>query len=303
MYGEIEPHFMQWQPGESTYAPALAYPYLPRDLQPKVVEYVRRELAKYPPWSVRFLPPLEGTFIEWHARNVSATLRQNDWNRWWGMYAQRYHNLHALYGLWLYADRSGDWKPLADNYPAIVAMFKREEAKIAQYMDIAGAIGFARIARHMQDRPREEQAVHAVTRAMQAGLDYEAVVKHSREANGAMGGHGTAQTLQYLGPEVARYLADTNREAVVKHLESLRRTYPFWFLAMPPHPSGQFGESVGMGPDIRNGMMTASALIEGLSATELRRRLDLPWTPRGDLYYMQHLVWTIEAHGRRCWGP
>jgi hypothetical protein len=301
MYGEIEPHFMQWQPGEVVYALALAYPYLPEELCERVVDYVRRELAEYPPWSVRFLPVNRGTFIEWHARNISNELRLSDWARWWGMYAQRYHNLHALYGLWLYAERAGDWKAVEGNYSKIAFMFQRDRRSITQYMDTSGAIGFARIARRMGDTKRAEEAVKAITEAMQAGRDFGRFAENTRNANGSMGGRGTAQVFQYICPEVARYLAETNRPAAQAHLDALRARYLLWFLAMPPHSSGQFGEGVGTAPDIRNGIMTAAALVEGAAAPQLQKWLDLPWTPLGDLYHLQHLVWTIEAYGKATW--
>ncbi len=301
MYGEVEPHFMQWQPGQVVYALALAYPYLPEKWRRRVVDYVGQELADYPPWSTRFLPVDRGTFIEWHAQNISRELRLSDWARWWGMYAQRYHSLHVLYGLWLYVERTGDWKLAEDNYDLIAARFQRDRRSITQYMDISGAIGFARIARRMGDEERVVQAVEAITEAMKEGRDFGKFVENTRNANGSMGGRGTAQVFQYIGPEVARYLVETNQPAALAHLNSLRARCPLWFLSMPPHSSGQFGEGVGMAPDIRNGIMTAAALVENASGPQLEKWLDLPWTPLGDLYFIHHLVWTIEAYGKVSW--
>src|SRR3954464_4904838 len=126
VYADLEqdPYFMYWQGGRIITTLGMAWPHLTSAQQQGVREYVRAELQdeKRAPWSAKgFIPPESGARRELHGFH-----EPRGWERYWQMWGNKKPIMGSFYGLWLYADRSGDWETLQAHYPRISAIYSRK---------------------------------------------------------------------------------------------------------------------------------------------------------------------------------
>lgn len=96
-------------------------------------------------------------------------------------------------------------------------------------------------------------------------------------------------------PELARFLGDTMKPTIRRTVERIEENLPDWYMAL--------GESVLSGdgrnylpPDNALQNFLARAWVLGTPAEELARYCDVPYTERGDLYYICKLVQAIKAY-------
>ena len=97
-----------------------------------------------------------------------------------------------------------------------------------------------------------------------------------------------------LTPEVAAFLRDHGRNEACGFLEAVDRAWPCWWLA---HAFSRLGGDLGSGiiqPGNSYSLFMANAWIRGLPPDELTSRLDVPWTQRGDLFFLHKLAETIK---------
>ncbi len=314
MYGETTLHYYWYQPFDVVYALSLAYPHLPADVQAQVKTYLKNEMQQYPLWSGNLLNANVGT------RREPDQITDAERGAVPGGYANR-PTLFSLYALWFYAQQTGDWAYIQQNWSAIVSFYNAHRGETTRfYQSIAGAIGMARMARQKStvDTQMQNTALADVAAGLNAGLNYGQFSQNATNAY-IWSDNGIPWTLGYfyqgfqllnLAPEVARFI---NANAALKtavlgnstsDIHSLRQAeylFPLWYMAQAPTFSRYFGEGSSQPPDIKAMVFPIKAWIQKLPAATLRLYVDVPDALIGDFYYLHGLVYTIQAHGQECW--
>jgi hypothetical protein len=280
-------------PGELLLSVAMAYPYLDAPLQADLRAYMAGAFQRYPPlsnmpWSNQ--PWLKtGVARERYAVPFRASI-----NNWPPPGA----SLQAIYALWLWSKATGDWSYAQARWADAKTLFAARRTSMTYYADIAGAIGYARLATQLGDTAAAAEGAAAAASAMQAGLDFDAfVTRAEREYLDAR----DQQTGWYLPaffgltPEVGMYLrehlGDRARGLIADKQtgDGLR----WWYLTRAG-THAEVGETSFVAPNAAWSHFLAQAYILGAPQGTLRQWLDRPWA-RGDLFSIQRLVATLQA--------
>ncbi|MHB1035378.1 MAG: hypothetical protein ACYC35_11340 [Pirellulales bacterium] len=304
-----EGYFLYVAPGRIITTLAWAYPHLTAAEQAKTREYVARELGHpdYAPWSGRKLPWNQGT-----GREGFGAPKAFNFDRWWGMEGQYRPSLHTLYGLWLWADRSGDWEGVRKYWPRIKAYYAANAAQAETYGEFGAHIAVARLARHFQDQAAEDLAVDNARKAFLAGRDYAAVEKASLKYFNRLkeSRHNFLRSTSFmtmnLCPEVGRFLGDYVKEDVLRKNAAIKASFPHWWLIAPPYGSwaGNIGpdcEAIGLPREVFGMVFPVDCWVAKSDATALSGTMKSGPDGLGDCYWLEPLVWTIEAHGQIRW--
>lgn len=283
-----------FDPGELVYTLSIAYTYLSPELQARTRGYLEAEMTRYPPLQPLPWPANETWLVRGTAREpYPVSFRPNCW-------PPPEPPLSTLYALWAYARYTGNWNYVRNLWPEIDALFDRKKGSIDSYAAISGAIGYARIAKHLGRTSEASEGENIAVTGMTNGLSFTyfrdtANARYPDPRDQLTGWR--APVFFGLTPEVGRYISDTNRTAALGYLSDLTSANGvfLWYLTRAGLQA-EIGESSFHGPDLGWSIFLAKAYIERAGRATLRRYLDRPWG-LGDLYYIQKLVATIEAPG------
>jgi hypothetical protein len=287
-----------------------ALPHLPESMQPQVEAYLQAEIEAYPPYRYNHIGWQEGAAREAFdlppevagaLDNFAPTEGIDGFA--WGI------NPYSLYALWQYAALLDDTqqaqqilnaarssKVLMDSFSnvpenaVLLRMPKVHNAYIAGYL---GYLGLERLAGQPESSPvRQELERLLALRASQFSPD-------SAYARAATRGDGAycrtlnvASNFMYLVPELADYLREHALSKVQAAVAEYEQIAPYWFVSFAEEG---FGENALTPLYDGQALFLAKAWILQEPAGELEPFLDVPAFPRGDLFYLQKLVATIEA--------
>ena len=99
-----------------------------------------------------------------------------------------------------------------------------------------------------------------------------------------------------MTPETGAFLRDYDPATATAFLDQVDRWWPCWYLA---NMTGELGgdASSGMVQPINSyALFMARAWIMQDKPDELRKRLDISWTERGDWFFIHKLAETIKAY-------
>ena len=290
--------------GELLLTLAMAYPYLEPTLQVSVTQYVSDVIALYPPWESM---PWGGDWMNNHASRelypVPDDIRQN-LNSWPPPAASPI----SLYAVWLWAKNTGDWALVENNWDALSALYSARADDLTYYADIAGVIGYARMARQLfgEPSPTYAQAVRTAVSALDASRAITPSITYAksitqywtpRDNQPEWGAFEGWYLPVFFGitPEVGLYLREHTEGLAAAHVLS-RETgdgLRWWYLTRAGIHAEE-GETAFVAPLAGWSHFMAHAYILGDTRSQLRRWLDRPWG-RGDLYSIQKIVATIHA--------
>lgn len=308
VYADLEqdPYFIYWQGGRIVTTLAMAWPHLTPAQQEKVARYVQAELQdeERAPWSpAGFIPPDRGARRELHSFH-----EPRGWDRYWAMWGKRKPIMGSFYGLWLYADRSGDWATLQSHYDWLTELYRRKADQCNLYGTMGAHIAMARIARHFNDHDLMELAVTNAVRAFQGGTDFGAVEAAASQAWKER--YDTRQrNLVYQGwmfldlcPEAGRYLADhVKAETLARHRQGLKQ-YPLFWLREAPYWSRWTGdEGLGIPTELMAMIVPIERWVVKASPTTLAGYTRSAPICRGDCYWIETLVHAIESTANTRW--
>jgi len=309
-YGDIMPspaesHFVYQEPGRIITTLAWAYPHLEAVQQQAVRRYVTAELQdqRFAPWGDYPMP-----------RDVGARRELHPMDRVWGAevkFGLNRPSLHTLYGLWLYAFRSGDWALIQSHWPETRSAYARRAGQGNLYGTMGTHIAMARLAEHFHDAAIRDTALKNLQIQLQAGLDFAGVeglcrTNYYREyytkRNAGPGALYHGAMFLNLSPEIGRYLREQVRARALRRHEEGKQRFPLWWLVQAPYFCRWTGdESVGLSPEAV-GMIAPLErwLVEADVATLRSYTRSVP-TGKGDCYWLEMLVQAIEAHGSLKW--
>jgi hypothetical protein len=299
-YGNVTWH----DSGELLLTLAMAYPYLDSALQVSVTQYVSDVIALYPPWQAM---PYGGAWMNNSAPRelypVPADIRQS-LNNWPPPAASPL----SLYAVWLWAKNTNNWALVSNNWAGLTALYNARVNNLPYYADIAGVIGYARMARQLfgQTAPTYTQAVNAAVNALNAGRVITPYINYAKSITQYWTPRDDQPEWGYfrgwylpvffgLTPEIGLYLREQTDGLAAAHVLS-RQTgdgLRWWYLTRAGLHAEE-GETAYTAPIAGWSHFMAQAYILGAPRNQLRRWLDRPWG-RGDLYSIQRIVATIHA--------
>jgi outer membrane protein assembly factor BamB len=287
-----------WQdPGELLYSLALSYPYLDTALKTKVKSYLTSEMNRYPPlgnlpWSSS---PAPAWLVQGTSRETYAVPFRSSLNSW----PPPAPNLSAIYGLWLWSKNTGDWSYAQSHWPEVKNLFEARRGSILYYADIAGAIGYARLASHFGYSADYQAGRDTAVAAMQAGLDFDTFQQRAASQYTDPNEDSTGWSVPVffgLTPEVGLYMKEqlSGQPAdLLNQRENINDGVRWWYLTrVGAH--GEGGETSYLLPSTAWSHFLAHAYMIGENRASLKKWLDRPWG-RGDLYSIQKLVSVIQA--------
>jgi len=304
-----EGYFLYVAPGRIITTLAWAYPHLTPEQQAKTRTYVAAELAnpKYAPWAGKALPPYEGTGREGFGQSKGF-----NFDRWWGMEGQNRPYMHTYYGLWLWGHRTGDWPTIQKHWDSIKSFYAANARFAELYGEFGAHIAMARMARRFGDQATEQSALAALAQCFKAGLDPAAMektsLKYFNRLTQTRGNpiRSTNFMLLNMSPEVGRYIKDHAAEPILAKNEASKRSYPHWWFIAPPYGTwaGNIGpdcEGNGLPREIFGMIYPVERWVAGTDANTLASYMTSGPDGLGDCYWLEPLVWTIEAYGTTTW--
>lgn len=299
----VEEYWLYTEPGRIITTLAWAYPNLTQAQQFAVRAYVAAELdsATHAPWATAPLPFNAGARRELHPLD-RATYRPYDFGR-------SRPTVHTIYGLWLYAFRSGDWATVQAKWSNIKTMYSNRSSEGDIYGTMGAHIGMARLADRFGDATTRSAALANLQAQLDAGVTFSTIETRARskywpEMYDARRSEGVYQGWMFLNlsPEIGRYLADHVRTATLSRHASGKAMFPLWWLRQASYFSRWTGdESVGLPPEVIGMIVPVERWVVGTSAAALRDYVRSGPLATGDLYWLEALVHAIEATGSMSW--
>lgn len=292
-------------PGELLYTLAAAYPYLDSGLQAQVRAYMAAEMNRYPPLqNLPYSDPNRDWLRQGVARERYEVPMRGQLNNWPPVAA----NASALYALWLWSKNTNDWSYACNNWNAAKSLFNARRSSVRYYADIAGLIGYARLAQGLRARncagvtsADYDAGFQAALNALQAGAGaanfntYRARADRDYLDPRDIVSGWSAPVFFGLTPEVGRYLREQTGGAAASYLIALQSGdgVQWWYLTRVGVHAEE-GETSYLTPLTGWSHFLGRAYVVGDSQATLARWLDRPWTT-GDLYSLQKIVATIHA--------
>lgn len=285
---------------------AMAYPYVSATLQTQIKTYVQSMLASGGAeafWSSTFKKHNEGVQRRLHGyvesmpedrmfKNVSA--------------------LHVIYGLWLYGDRTGDWTTIQNNWGSIKTFYQNNKNSNILYSSLSGFIAMARLARQFNDSTTQSTVLSDINTQFNAGLNPATIETRQKATSysyfyserNAWAFPGQPWMYLNISPEVARYINDNAaiKNDYLNRLQSFQGKYsPWWLYQLPVFNRWTGDEGIGTTPELFGLSYTAERWVKKTPATTLDTYIRSIPTGIGDSFWVESLVWTLEANGQNCW--
>jgi hypothetical protein len=287
------------EPTETLYTLALAYKYLDPDLQREVRQYVAAMSSsggplKGPVGQSRYNPDVGEVRSLYDSVPESIVQVRDDIVR---------SDLARLYPFWLWADVTGDWSGIEQNWVFLRKLINQPTNKMEEDCHngyLAGLIACCRMALHMRDGEVVQKGVSITQEAFRRRLEYE--LAYTR--GGLITQVPVLRTIfgrwRHLTPEIGRlcseYAKKTHQNLMDVYVDYHR---PTWYLAWNVETMWR-NECPFSFPTVAAEVFAARALILREPAEKLARYLDIPWC-KADLFYIQKQVFTIEARGKVLW--
>jgi len=291
-------------PGETIYTLSVAYPYLSSSLRTQIKSYIDRELGDYPPHSVAFYPPLAGARVgdQAGARREPFPINPNQTFNFWPLPGIQ---PFTLYAIWAYSYYTNDWAYATSNYSSIRNIYTalRDAGTPQTYADVAGLIGFARIAQHLGNTADYNEALALSETALTQATNFaqfraNAESRFPQRTTYAQHGFTTPIFMSLRNPvavhfnrDLGRFLKDNAAAAAQSYADYVEAEVPLWWIN---DVGSAHGESAYATPEYGWTNFMLKSYVLSSSIDQLKSYLDMP-TRKGDLLYMQKLVAVLDT--------
>jgi hypothetical protein len=217
-----------------------------------------------------------------------GNVTSNEWKLW-------SFNPYNMYACWLYAKEFGGAPDILNNLkdklrgpPNIEAVREKPHALNAFAAGYIGWLALQKLAGQAPD-PQVEKWLQQVLDMRVELLDADPREVNVTEAGGFL----------LLVPEFGDLLGRHAREGVARQVDGYNDLAPMWFIAHADEPSRVTRTTLAEGCTAHfydySSLFNAKAFALKQSGKALEKYLDVPAVARGDLYYIQNLISTIEA--------
>jgi len=286
-------------PTETLFTLARVYTYLDDDLRMSVRQYVERLNGPGGPLEgpvgKRAVDPSAGEVRSYYDISPGKLSRLAD--------DVIRGDVARLYPLWLWAHTTNDWQRIESHWGQLKQLVDQPPGKMEEDCRngyVAGLIAYCRIANHLKDKQAVEKALTGTREALRERLVYE--LAHTE--GGLIWQVPVSRSIfarwRHLTPEVGRALTEY-AGATHKHLMDVYVDYhrPTWYMAWGVETMWR-NESPFAFPTMPAEIFAARACVLNEPPETLTRFLDIPWC-HADLFYIQKLVWCLDAAGRTTW--
>jgi hypothetical protein len=303
--------------GETLYTLIQALPHLSPGMRDQVKVYLQQELQNFPPYKYDHIgwtgaaretfltPPDAGLDNPGGPTEYNYTFRSSGG---WGSEGAWGRNPFGFYALWKYAEAFGGAQailntmngfgthPFWDEFgrqpsdTLLLAMPHVHNAYISGYI---GYLGLENLA----GQPESTNVKQELNRLLQ--LRANNFTKDSADGQISSGGQRYCRAFSisnnfiFLVPELAEYLRDHSQGKVTEALLESEKNAPYWFVSMN---SEGYGESAISPLYDAHAIYMAKGLILEERGEDLEKYLDVPGFERGDLFYIQKLVVTLDNY-------
>lgn len=175
---------------------------------------------------------------------------------------------------------------ILELHPQLVNQYGRPEWQVLQH--VGSATGCLKT--YQWTTPQDD--VRAVVRMNEYGVLFNDTPLHY---NGAI----LARYAGVAAPELARFLAEVERDQARRFVDRVAGVAPDWYLA---YSTARIASEVNYHhPSMAHDQFMVRALVLQEPPEKLARYLDVPWVERGDLYYIHKLAETIRAYRGAKW--
>ncbi|MBI4100117.1 hypothetical protein HY439_00025, partial [Candidatus Microgenomates bacterium] len=286
-------------PAETIYTLSTAYPYLSASLKTSVKSYLDQEIVNYPPHSTGYYPPNNGKVSNFvGAKREYFTPNPNQSFNFWPGPAV---HISALYAVWLYSQNTGDWTYVNNNYTSLKSRYTsfKTGGAINSYPELAGVVGFARIAQHQGNTADYNDALAFAESGFAAGVNLDQFLATAKTNYPNTGMDFTTPlflfskmpTAAFFNRDIGTFLKDKASTQASAYAAQITSNVPLAWLVGPSLVQGEHAYAT---PEISWTYFMLRSYVLNDSAAVLKGYLDKP-DRKGDLFYIQKLVATIEA--------
>jgi hypothetical protein len=279
---------------------SFALPFLSAPTAETVQGFLRQQLSVCPPFSVDGWESSPGQPRE--SYRVPPSLRVSG--------RATADSVVGVYAFWAYCHFADDAAAAKMHWPAVHRRMQplleipyqrdiqRQEARTdeAQRLngDLAGLIGFIRLARLLGETSVESPALARLTERLEFRINLERVDPRLLERAVATRSVHLYKLVRYgnLTPEVAWALHRWTDDVARSRLRSFREARPAWWIAFGDRMTG--GENYTNPPDFPRALFAAAAFIEELPADSLLEFIDVPWC-KADLFFIERCALALHA--------
>ncbi len=291
-------------PADLVYTLSIAIPHLPAGMRPAAMTYLENEFNAYPPYTYVHI----GTSGVHRSFNGVPAEYQSNWGNLYGVETSAHTTVPSgqeftfypfnIYACWKFAQLfparvneirtacQGKLQQMSDNIPL------QEANPHIVNMYIAGCYGYQglrQLAGLQPDATVQTWLNNALAVRVQI-LDYNPAALEGFEAGGFC----------WLVPELGQYLRNNALPRVQEILAYEDWARPYWYIARAQECTRYYSQRIfmeGYHAPIYDyfSLFAARAHILQLNQQELEEYLDAPAVWRGDLYYIQNLVYTMNA--------
>jgi hypothetical protein len=294
-------------PDELFHSLSIALPYLSDTAAARTREFLEKLLAPSPPYAVEGFDSRTGANRE--SYSVPEPLRLNR--------SSNARSAFGVYSFWAYIQHTGSAETVREHWPAIKTRMQplletdyKFDLRKTDYTndeaeklngDLAGLIGFVRLARLNQDPDAEQKGLARARQLFELRINLERVNPRILERT-----RFSSKTLHIA--KLARYcgLVPEIGEAVRRHadgcgeerLQFFRQARNSWHLAYGDRLIG--GENYTNPPHFVRALFGGAALIEQLPGDQMLGYIDIPWC-KGDLYFIEQCAYALWSDAGRSW--
>jgi hypothetical protein len=287
-------------PDELFHALALARPLLPDALGNRVAAFLADRAAETPPYAAAAPEPKNGRPRERYDVPDAVRLK--------GPFPAR--SLFGVYALWQAEHACGlaakdHWPAVAKRVGPLLATDYAFDTKTAHRKDeaerltgdLAGLIGFVRLARSsaVRDRESERAGLARLRQVLELRVNLDRANPRVLEPTDSTTAKlHAAKLARYCGlvPEAGAALAAHTSGAAGKRLAAFRASRPGWWLAAGDRLIG--GENYCSPPHLSRALFAGTALVERVPAAALAGWVDVPWCA-ADPYFVEKAALALRA--------
>jgi len=316
-------YFVYLEPGRIITTLAWAYPHLTTPQQAAVRRYVHDEFASpvFAPWNPgRLNADVAGTRREFH-----PIQRMGNWTTNWQ--ASR-PTIQTLYGVWLWADRAGDFAGVKPYWNQIEACYQSKQTQGDIYATMSAHIAILRLAEAFHDEAVRQSAWLNLSNNLHLGLGFKGdpqiqtdearmsaierntVRMYLKNNNGGLYWHkqngSIYRGMMFLSvcPEIGRYLAENVRDETLKRHSYGKTRFPLWWMVDAPYFQRDYTGDEGVGlvqPEMMGMLFPIERWVAGTDAPTLASYMASAPSCRGDCVWIESLVQALEAFGKLQW--
>jgi hypothetical protein len=288
-------------PDEYFYALSIAAPFLSAKLAEQTKRLLNRMAAETPPFAKDGFDRRAGRPRE--SYDVPVELRRTGKGSASGLF--------GVYAWWSYCFYANN-KPSVDlrelpPLPESPYRFNIQSANSgtdeAEKLngDLAGIIGFIRLARSGHDQDAERKATEKFREFLELRINLERmnprILEKTFSASKSLHNHKLARFCD-LTPEVGAAVRKWSGGCGPAHLRAFRAERNGWYLAFGDRMIG--GENFTNPLHFSRALFAGATFIEELPGEELAKFLDVPWC-KADLYFIEKCVYALWGKAGRPW--